>query len=561
MDPTQKRRLAERGLIALGALLGALILTLVAIQLGENRSNVLESVRYDAMKQAIAADPANEELIGEFRVFDQQLRAQYFQNRRRFQWAGFLVIFGLIGLIALARWRMALGPQPVIDPLAPRTQENRAHGQVATLVVGGSAFLALLIMALWLQPRLPFLEKQVVEAPPEVEPAQTWAMFRGPDNLGIARDGDWPTTWSVANDVNILWKTPIPYPGNSSPVVWGDTIFLTAGDDKEHIFLCVDRPTGAIRWTRTIDSPPLPDDYYVMEDTGYAAPTPVTDGRRVYGVFASGLVAAFDFNGNMVWVRELGLPESMYGYAASPIMFEDVLIIQYDVGYDPEDSRSVMIGLDGRTGQDRWRTPRPAPNTWSSPAIIRTDERVKVVAAGKPFTIAYNPINGAELWRARGLDGDVAPSPTFGGGLIFVVQDMSYMLAIRPGGSGDVTETHVVWQFDDGLPDTSSPVTDGRHVIQVGGGGLLTCVNVSGPDLRWETYLDSAATASPILVGDLVYLPCEDGLTRIFKIDADAYTLVDQGDVGEPIHATPAFVEGHIILRGATHLYCIGEQP
>ena len=355
----------------------------------------------------------------------------------------------------------------------------------------------------------------------------------------------------------------MPITGKSSPIVWADRIFLSGGDEKERRVLCLDRETGKILWNTPVAAPPQTDasKINVFQDTGFAAPSPVTDGLRVYAMFATGTLAAFDFEGKQIWIKHLGIPESTYGFAASLMLHEKILILQFDQGSEAAAKKSKLLGFDPATGNILYTIPRDVPNSWASPSIIKHNNRLELITLAAPWIIAYDPAKGIELWRIKGLDGDVAPSPTFGGGLIVVANDRAQALAIRPGGSGDVTATHIAWKAEGGLPDIVSPVTDGKFALLVTSGGQLTCHDLPTGNKLWEEYLEGSFSSSPILAGKYVYLAGEDGVTRIIELAGDKYQLKAHGEVGEPVHATPAFADAKIYIRGTKNMFCIGAKP
>ncbi|MCX7015488.1 MAG: PQQ-binding-like beta-propeller repeat protein, partial [Candidatus Sumerlaeota bacterium] len=389
-----------------------------------------------------------------------------------------------------------------------------------------------------------------------IEFKQNWPSFRGPGGIGVAAEGDWPTTWSLPKSVNIAWSSDVPYDAPSSPILWADRLFLTGADGNTGHVLCFNRSTGEQLWDKSVE-PPAGKTYEIPEETGAAVPTPCADGRRVYAIFGTGLLAAFDFDGNQAWLADIGPFDSAYGFASSPIAAENLVIVQADQGNTPRAGLSALLGFDAATGKVAWKTPRPVRGTWSSPALIQTESRSELIATCEPWVTAYDPKTGAELWKVEGLEGDVAPSATFGGGLVFAAQDGSELLAIRPGGAGDVTQTHVVWKAEDGLPDVASPATDGKRLIQVAAGGYVTCYDAQAGKLIWETYLPNSASASPIVAGGRAYIACEDGVTTILALGGDKAQTVGRGELGEGVRATPAFADSRIYLRGEKHLVCV----
>ena len=366
--------------------------------------------------------------------------------------------------------------------------------------------------------------------------------------------------WDAGTGENILWKTAVPVPGNSSPLLWGNRIFLTGADADRQEVLCFERSSGKLLWRTALAAPRsnvASDHIKVLPETGYASPTPATDGERVYATYASGNVAAVGLDGKVVWARNLGKPENAYGRASSLLVYKDKVIVQFDRGEEPKDGLSALLALDVGTGKTLWRTARPVRSCWCTPILVPAGEHVELVASGSPWIMAYNPETGEELWRCAGMASDVACSPTFADGLIFVTNENAQALAIRPGGSGDVTQTNVVWRADDGMPDAASPVADDQFFLQTTSSGRVTCYAAKTGKLLWERLLGCAFWASPTIAGKRVYLPAGDGRVYILEL-ADQFGLTATCDLGEPLFATPAFGDGNIYFRGTKSLFCVG---
>lgn len=601
-----QRSIALLLLIILGLFVVTLLAGLVHLQLQES---LLDSTRLDAMKKDLESNPRDETLKAEIRALDLAMRQSYFQNRQQFHLAAYLALFGVVGWILTAKWYFSLQPvtppllrdleasrrgledeisrlreeaeelsdailarQKKLDRLVREMQAGRkASGRLPAAIwaVGGvflAAVVTLLLFGLHSAPSLPGKAEDTPE--PVAAPAESveqyeanWPCFRGPYNIGVAPAAtNPPTTFSLPRERNILWKTPISLAGKSSPVIWEDAIYLTAGTAAEHHVLCIDRTTGQILWDKVATIPGLVGaDVQVMPDTGFAAPTPVTDGERVYALYPTGALVAFDREGNQLWSKALGIPESLYGFAASLQYWKGVVIVQYDQGTVPGEKTSYLYGFDGPTGNTVYRVERPVHNSWSSPALIPAGSPPTLVTTGPGKVLAYNPLSGKENWSIEWEEADMAPCPAWGGGLIFVTNDLVNLMAIRPGGSGDVTETHVAWTAHDGMPDTSSPVTDGQYLLQCAAGGFITCFDVETGELLYEHFIESNASASPILAGGRVYLAGEDGRVRVIEL-ADEWKLIDKGEVGEPIYATPAFLEDQIYIRSSGHLICVAPM-
>lgn len=412
-------------------------------------------------------------------------------------------------------------------------------------------------------------EPPTPELPPWLDPDQGaeryWPVFRGPNSDARAIGQEWPQHWDGEAGENVVWKADVPLDGKSSPVVWGGKVFLTAADEDTQLALCYGRETGDLLWRTEI--PPSPERDWpaeslrVFPETGYAAPTPAVDRYAMYAIYASGDVAALDHEGALLWSRNLGEPASAYGFATSLALYGDNVLVQYDVGLFLDEADSALHGLDRRTGRTAWRTPRPVPNSWSTPTLARTPAGPRLFTAADPWTIAYDPADGREIWRTSGLAGDVAPAPVYAAGVVYVTNEYAQMLAIRDGGEGDVTDTHVLWTAEEGLSDAATPLHDGERLLQIHSGGYMTCYDPETGELLWTEEVDGPIWASPILAGGLVYLPLADrqGTTLIFDI-ADGYALRASPALGQPVSAIPAFVDGDIFIRGHKSLFRI-KQP
>jgi outer membrane protein assembly factor BamB len=293
-----------------------------------------------------------------------------------------------------------------------------------------------------------------------------------------------------------------------------------------------------------------------MEDTGFAASTAVTDGRRVCAIFATGDVGCFNFQGKELWIRNLGVPDSAYGYASSLAMYRNLLLIQYDQGA-AEDEKSKLIALDTFTGRTVWETKRAVPNSWSSPIVIEVEGQPQIITCGDPWVIAYNPTNGTEIWRAKCLGGEIAPSPIYTAGLIIAIEPYTTVVAIRPDGQGDVTETHVAWKVDENTPDISCPVSNGEFIFLLTTEGFLTCYKTADGTKLWEQDLQKNFLASPSLVGERLYMLSEKGVMYIAEAGAE-YKQVSRCELGEECYASPAFMDARIYIRAKHNLYCIG---
>jgi outer membrane protein assembly factor BamB len=399
------------------------------------------------------------------------------------------------------------------------------------------------------------------ETPPSNEEAhKMWPRFRGPDGLGISAFVNVPETWDAKSGKNILWKTPVPLKGYNSPVVWGKRVFLSGADQQRREVYCFDADHGKLLWQQTVPSTPQSTarTLRVGEDTGYASSTTATDGRRVFAIFANGDLAAFDVAGKLAWSKSLGIPENSYGYASSLCMVRNLLIVQFDQGAT-RTPRSKLFALDSATGKVVWQAERPVPNSWSTPIVIRHGNQEQIITSGDPWVIAYRPADGVELWRAKCLRTDIAPSPVFADGKVFVANDNAVLSAIRVDGKGDVTATHIAWKGEDGMPDTSSPLATKEYVFLLASFGTLTCYDAVKGAMLWSQDLEGSFSSSPSLAGNRLYLQSKEGKAYVVEPGREKCKRIGEAELGEECVTSPAFQDGRIYLRGAKHLFCIGK--
>jgi len=383
-----------------------------------------------------------------------------------------------------------------------------------------------------------------------------WPRFRGPGGLGIGPWDDVPVAFDGKSGKGIDWKAKVPLPGPSSPIVAGGRIFLTGATRTRRELMAFEAASGAIAWRREVrpdgSVEPDPEDKLV-----WAAPTPASDGERVFAVFGNGDLAAIALDGSPVWARSLGKPENAYGHGSSLEVARGKLIVQLDQGND-EDGKSRLLAIDPATGRTVWEARRPAlPASWSTPIAIEAGGRAQVIACGGSWTVAHDLATGAEAWRAKCLGGEVVPSPVFSEGLVFAVAVDGFLAAIRPEGSGDVTKTGIAWKIEEDLPATSSPIAAGGLVVVSSSGGLVTCREAATGKKLWEKDYETSFEASPVLAGGIIRMIDEEGVLRAFRLGR-TFEEAGRSELGEPVQASPALAPGRIYLRGKENLYAIG---
>jgi outer membrane protein assembly factor BamB len=386
--------------------------------------------------------------------------------------------------------------------------------------------------------------------PSQLEINNNSASFRGPGGNGTVYQHGFPTNWNGSSGKNIRWKTLIPLPGNNSPVVWNDKIFLSGANATKREVYCFDLNTGKILWQTAVDkvsgsSATAPK---VSGETGYAAPTLTTDGRRVYAIFANGDLIALDFDGKPVWTKNLGLPKNHYGHSSSLIMYHDLLIVQYD-----QSGNTQVMAFAGKTGAQVWKTSRDVKISWSSPIVVNTGKQMEAMLVAEPFVISYNPATGKELWRFNCISGEVGPSLAYADGIVFSVNDYAKLAAIQIS-----DPPKLLWENDEYLSDIPSPVATAKYLFLPTSYGMMVCYDAKTGEKYWEKDYATPSFASPVLADGNIYQMDKKGVMHIFKADK-TYTAINDSPLGEGSACTPAFAGGKIIIRGDRNLYCIGK--
>ncbi len=390
--------------------------------------------------------------------------------------------------------------------------------------------------------------------------AENWPAWRGPRGDGSSLDPNPPLHWSSTS--NVLWKTSLPGEGHSSPIVWGDRVFLTTAlkDTRERLLLALDRNTGQTLWRQTVITAPLEAK---NPENSYASATPATDGHLLYTTFLDAsnvVVAAHDFSGKQAWLARPGHFYSQWGFSHDPILFDDKVIVDCD-----SKGENFIAALSRADGKLLWKIPRQNPTqSYSKPLIQTIAGRPQLVVPGNKAVTSYDPATGRQLWVVDGPSDDCVITPVYNPRANLLLSASSWpkrvLLAIKPDGDGNVTRSKVAWSTAEGAPYVPSPAAFGDWFFT---SGFATkeafCFDAATGKILWREKM-GLHHASPVTANGLVYFLNDDGVTHVVKA-GPAFQLVARNDLGEKTYASPAFSDGQILLRTFTTLYCIAQKP
>jgi len=527
-----------------------------------------------ALKEKLRVAPADEALRSEIRRLDLEFRERYFRRLALNVTGGWLLVAGVGALLLAAKAATRL-TQPLPRPQR-RTDAQSLALQAATRArwsvagVGGAIGTGLLALAFTSQSPLPDQAGELNQAlagsqsnasdlPSLAEFQANWPRFRGLAGGG-ATSGDAGLNFDVTAGGNVVWKSSVPALGFNSPVVWSNRVFLSGGDAKQREVMCFDAGDGKLLWQRAVanvpGSPAVPPE--IPDATGYAASTMATDGRRAFGLFANGDLAAFKFDGALAWAKNIGVPKNMYGHASSLAIWPGKLVVQMDQD-EGAPGGSKLLAFDCATGRLLWDRTKPTHGSWASPIIIEAAGRLQIITLALPFVMSSSLADGNELWRAELMEGEITPSPIFAAGLVMAINPASKLFALRPDGAGDVTKSHLAWTVEESLPDITSPVSNGDLVFTVTTGGLLTCFDVKDGKMVWQKDLELEVQSSPAIVGHRLLVLNTKG--EVVWVEAGReFKELSRAKMDDKFHASPAIANGHIYLRGATNLWCLGGK-
>ena len=408
----------------------------------------------------------------------------------------------------------------------------------------------------WISQRRYFLAVIVLTVGVGEVGAENWPGWRGPNRNGVSRDTGVPLKWTA--DSNVAWKTALPGSGISNPVIFDDGVYVTASDGKSlanlHV-ICLDRDGGQVRWHQRLWGT-APTRYHGSKSS-MASPSPVTDGRHVWAFFGTGDVFCLDAaTGQLAWQRSLsgeyGVIENRFATSSSPVLYRDTLLLQVDHYGD-----SYLVALDRKTGSNRWKVDRPGRwLSWSSPQLIRlAGGRHELVVCGSQRVESFDPGTGKALWSVGDMRRECITTPLFIDGRLYVVSGLS--MRIRPGGSGDVSGTHVEWRNTRGSPFVPSAIVVGKRYYLVTDRGIATCLDTETGKQVWQKRFGGGFTASPVAAGDRIYWVNESGVTLVIRGGGDRYEELSRNPIGASVFASPAISQDRFFLRTTGHLVCL----
>ncbi len=405
--------------------------------------------------------------------------------------------------------------------------------------------------------------------------SENWPNWRGPSGDGISLEKGIPVKWSPTE--NIAWRVAIPGKGHSSPVVWGNKVFLTTclPEKEQRLLLCLDQRTGKKLWQKVVLNSPLET---IHPLNSRASSTPATDGQHVFVTFMKAddrkipapnvgtqrlitpgkiIVAAYDLDGEQKWKINVGDFISAHGFNTCPVLFEDLVIINGD-----HDGDAYLVALERKTGRERWRIEREnKTRSYATPIIREIGGRTQMILSGSLCVASYDPHNGKRHWIVDGPTEQFVASMVYNGEYVFVTAGYPerHILAIRPDGSGNVTDTHVAWRTNRGAAYVPSPIFEGPYLLVVADSGIASCFNAKTGKRHWMERLPGGHSPSTVSADGLVYFTSDRGVTTIVR-PGKMFNIIARNELEEQISASPAISQGQIFLRTHQHLYCIGSK-
>ncbi len=603
-----KIKLARRVAWIAGGFALIMAVLLIANFVQTSLNNPIDNKIIPALVKRLSENPADESLKTEIRAFDLMARKAYFTSQWQLRTGSYLMFLGVI--ISILAIRYVLSAKSKLNEIDSIDKVNGLDKLVAQkwVVYTGSGLIVLALVSGVLSSNSlkdymvnENLTEQTVAAvaetssqvseqpavasdnvatvstpasgdsavvsvvadtapgtiaasaglPTRAELKANYPFFRGAEGIGVASQKNIPTDWNGAGGKNVLWKVKVPKSGFSSPIIWGNQLFVTGADAQARVVYCYDKNTGNLLWEAAADniegSPAkMPK---VTADTGLAASTMATDGRAVFAIFSTGDVIALDMSGKRLWARNLGVPDNHYGHGSSLIIYKDKLLVQYDTN-----KSGKVLALATQSGATVWETARNSKISWSSPILVNTGSRTELILTTNPNVNGYDPETGKELWNIECLSGEVGPSAGYADGMVFAANEYAKLVGIKIGATPEI-----VWEADEFLPEVSSPLAVNGLLYVATTYGVLACYDAKTGTKNWSQEYGDAFYSSPVYADGKVYITDMTGKTHIVKATKD-YQLIGTPELGEKSVCSPIFQEGKVYLRGMNQLYCLGTK-
>ena len=401
-----------------------------------------------------------------------------------------------------------------------------------------------------------------------VASAENWPQWRGPRLDGISGEANLPVKWSATD--NVAWKLPLPSLSGSTPIIWGQKVFLHVADGDNLQLWCVDRKQGNVLWKR-----PTSTGNHKYRKGNSSNNSPVTDGTTIWVINGNGVLKSFDFDGKELWARDLqkdyGRFGHNHGYSNSPLLYEDALYVEVLHGMHTKDP-SYVLRIDKKTGRTVWRVERPtqaiheSPDSYTTPALLTAGGKKELVITGGDVITGHDLSTGKELWRGTGFNPQndpayrVVASPVVFQDVVYAPTRVRPLLVYRGGGRGDVTQTHRLWSFENG-PDVPTPVVDGKYFYTVNDRGIVWVLDArTGQEIYGAQRLKPATySSSPVLADAKIYITNEDGMTSVIRT-GPKFEVLAENMLDDYTLSSPAISDGQIFLRTTQFLYCIGKK-
>ncbi|MDP3644974.1 MAG: PQQ-binding-like beta-propeller repeat protein [Bacteroidota bacterium] len=583
---------------------------LIANFVQTNLNKPIDNKTIPALVKRLSQSPADEALKAEIRAFDLMARKAYFTSQWQLRTGSYLMFLGVIISILAVRYVLsAKSKLNEIDSIEKINELDKLVAQKWVIYVGSGLIILALISGFLSSNSLkeymvnenivvqeeqsaeiaaPVFQEQITAPADSSAPAgnttitdnpvstdvpatiatetpsapvgfptlaqlkANYPFFRGAEGIGIAAQKNTPTDWNGSDGKNVIWKVKVPKSGYSSPIIWGNQLFVTGADAQARMVYCYDKNSGKLLWEAAADniqgSPSsMPK---VTADTGLAAPTMATDGRSVFAIFATGDVIALDMSGKRLWSRNLGVPDNHYGHGSSLIVYKDKLLIQYDTNRSGK-----LMALATQTGSTVWETVRSSKISWSSPILVNTGSRMEVILTTNPNVNGYNPDTGEELWNIACLSGEVGPSAGYADGMVFAANEYAKLVGIKIDGG----TPEIAWEADEFLPEVSSPLAVNGLVFIATTYGVFACIDAKTGEKLWDQEYGDAFYSSPVYADGKVYITDMSGKTHIVKATKE-YQLISTPELGDKAVCSPVFQDGRVYLRGMNQLFCLGTK-